>query len=352
LIGESLSRLASAAARPILAIGPMRLAIERFAPTPGHLTGLHKHFLKECLLSKHYKDALPILSNPITEVQPQQCAISVFDHLAYHYYGGMVYIGLKKYNDALDFFSLVISAPANVSSQVQIEAYKKFVLVSLLVKGRIEQLPKYTSLVVLRACKNLCMGYTEFAAAWESLNFIRVRNEFNKVAEGFNKDKNLGLAKQCIQALYRRQIQQLTQTYLTLSLADIAKSIGIDGPEGARTVEAYIVKMIEDGEIHATIAHAHPSDGGMVSFHDNPDRYNTGDTLAKLDTRIEATIRTSERVIALERAVGSSKEFLNKAVGFSGGGSGGFGTFSGSGFPTDGEDFGYDGGLMEDRYLS
>lgn len=70
------------------------------------------------------------------------------------------------------------------------------------------------------------------------------------------------------------------------------------------------LSQIESGQIFASISHAHSQGGGMVSFHDNPDRHNTVLTLTELDARIERAATVAERVAKLDRGIGLSKEFL------------------------------------------
>jgi COP9 signalosome complex subunit 3 len=55
------------------------------------------------------------------------------------------------------------------------------------------------------------------------------------------QDNNLGLAKQALASLYKRNIQRLTQTYLTLSLQDIADTVRLNGPKEA---ELHILQMV------------------------------------------------------------------------------------------------------------
>ncbi|PKY13932.1 PCI-domain-containing protein [Rhizophagus irregularis] len=351
-VAQGLCRLATlyGNGNSVIAIKPLANAIQRYALTPNHLTNLHQMFVKECLLLKCYKQALPILQNDITEIDVQSTAISYTDHLLYHYYGAMIYIGLKNYERALYFLKLVISAPANVTSQIQIEAYKKFTLVSLLLHGKIAQLPKYTANVVFRSVKNQCQAYQDYASAFESLNVKRLRNEFNKWTDAFRKDKNLGLAKQTLDAIYRRNIQQLTQTYLTLSLADIADAVGLEGHDAPKMAESYVLRMIESREIFATISHSHQN--GMVSFHDNPDRYDTSLTITQLEEQINKATTVSERVIKTDRIVGCSKEYLQKSQHILAGGAipGGLG-------PGDDPDFlggggGYENFIDDGNYFS
>lgn len=56
-----------------------------------------------------------------------------------------------------------------------------------------------------------------------------------------SQDNNLGLAKQVIASLYKRNIQRLTQTYLTLSLQDIADTVQL---EGQKEAELHILQMV------------------------------------------------------------------------------------------------------------
>ncbi|RUS26910.1 hypothetical protein BC938DRAFT_483951 [Jimgerdemannia flammicorona] len=51
----------------------------------------------------------------------------------------------------------------------------------------------------------------------------------------------------------------------------------------------------------------------MVSFDDDPDRYDNGLTLAELDARIQRAAAVGERVGKLDRGIGLSKEFLARS---------------------------------------
>lgn len=60
------------------------------------------------------------------------------DHLIYFLYAAMIFMGLKKWKRALHFLEIVIMSPVvNNVSRIQVDAYKKWVLVSLLYKGHV-----------------------------------------------------------------------------------------------------------------------------------------------------------------------------------------------------------------------
>lgn len=50
-----------------------------------------------------------------------------------------------------------ITTPAMAVSHIMLEAYKKYILVSLILHGKVQQLPKYTSQIVARFIK-VCRG--------------------------------------------------------------------------------------------------------------------------------------------------------------------------------------------------
>ncbi|KAI8810891.1 hypothetical protein BJ742DRAFT_799121 [Cladochytrium replicatum] len=328
MFGQAIFRLADRLQRPLAAISILRKAILGWPESPAFLTPLHPILFKACLLAKNYTAALPVLSVDISEVQPHAYNLRVQDFLLHHYYGAMLWIGLKRFDRAFDFLQLCITAPASVCSVIQIEAYRKYVLVSLILHGSFVPPPKYTSAAVIRACtSSYTSAYTDFAQSAKTGSVNRIQQALLKYHEHFAKHRNLGLAKQCVQSFNRRHVQQLTQTYITLSLADIAKGIRstesvVEGgqemetdtalePDAFKEVERLVLRMVEENQVFATISHR---DGGMVSFHDLPDKFNTEQTATTMDDQIRKSIAISERVARLSKEIGLSKDYVSKTM--------------------------------------
>lgn len=55
------------------------------------------------------------------------------------------------------------------------------------------------------------------------------------------RDGNIGLAKQVVSSLYKKNIQRLTKTFLTLSLSDVASRVQLASPAEA---EKYVLRMV------------------------------------------------------------------------------------------------------------
>ncbi|KAG6741651.1 hypothetical protein POTOM_054928 [Populus tomentosa] len=115
---------------------------------------------------------------------------------------------------------LVVTAPMSSINAIAVEAFKKYILVSLIQNSQFStSLPKYTSSAAQRDLKTLCQVITTCKLY----------------------DNNLGLVKQVISSMYKRNIQRLTQTYLTLSLQDIVKIVQLSSPKEA---EMHVLQMV------------------------------------------------------------------------------------------------------------
>ncbi len=67
-----------------------------------------------------------------TQVDKETTSLAPRDLLLFHYYAGMLQIGVKRFKTAIQYLTLCFSAPTQVLNVIMIEAYKKFVLCSLL----------------------------------------------------------------------------------------------------------------------------------------------------------------------------------------------------------------------------
>jgi COP9 signalosome complex subunit 3 len=100
---------------------------------------------------------------------------------------------------------------------------------------------KTTSHVVLKNVDRLSPAYMELSRAYRRGDVDEVRKIFEIQAEGFLRDKNIGLIRQAISALNRANIQRLTKTYVTLSITDLALQSGVGTPQVA---EQAVLSMV------------------------------------------------------------------------------------------------------------
>lgn len=152
--------------QPIAAVRPIGTAILRLDPSGSCYTSTHLAFARLCLEACTFRAAKAILDKEIYElpssartVPDLPCsrhdtssgfitdkselsdAISYRDPLHYFLYGAMIYLALKEWRRAILFLEIVLTAPSKThSSQIQVEAYKKWVLANLLAYGEVVRL--------------------------------------------------------------------------------------------------------------------------------------------------------------------------------------------------------------------
>lgn len=52
----------------------------------------------------------------------------------------MIYTANKNYDRALYFFEVAVSTPAIAMSHIMLESYKKYILVSLILHGKVQKI--------------------------------------------------------------------------------------------------------------------------------------------------------------------------------------------------------------------
>lgn len=88
-------------------------------------------------MSKNLTVALDLLSHEILDIhKPHGTKFDSKYLLGFFYYAGCVYTAMKMFDSGLFFFEQALSVPAFVVSQIMIEAYRKYILVALISKGK------------------------------------------------------------------------------------------------------------------------------------------------------------------------------------------------------------------------
>lgn len=285
----------------------LQTALTRFQTTPETLTPLHAMLAKLCLLSYMHTVMLPILAIDISVLNPREMANDVEDVLLYLYYGGMVYMGLRRFREAQDMFVAAISAPANVLSAIVLEAYKKYVLVSLIVDGKQPSLPKRTATQVARGLKSLASIYDQFAQLYAKYELSATARAIELNQELFKADNNYGLVQECLAAQQRFVVKRLTRTYLTLSLADIARHAEL--PD-ANAAERIVLQMVENGQVCAQINQA----DNMVTFLEPAEQFDTTKARLTLDQHIQMVQSLTIKVAAADKEMLLSTTYQTKLL--------------------------------------
>ncbi|OQD72159.1 hypothetical protein PENPOL_c001G02894 [Penicillium polonicum] len=287
---------------PLLGATLVKGAMLRLDPSCAVFTSSHLLLVRLCLQAKAYSCALPVLNKqichfPISQGRPSSdpsvlCAdhgsgvsfmteasgisakLSYRDYLQYFLYGGMVYMALKEWRNALHFLGIVISTPGTSSvSLIMVEAYKKWVLVGLLENGRLCPPPSITTPHVVKVYQSLARPYIILAHAFERGDLRRLNAEVDAAKGVWCADNNLGLVSQVVGAFFSQTVIKLGKTFAALTMADLSKQV-FPSPVCAEVTGSAVSSLIMSSALNATLVetkdHAEASMLRFSSIHSLP----------------------------------------------------------------------------------
>lgn len=133
------------------------------------------------------KPALEFLDVDVTDISREGGHFDVKYFLLYYYYGGMIYASLKNFERALYFFETALTTHSLAVSHIMLESYKKYVLISLILYGKIQPLPKYTPQVISRFIKPWSQPYLDLVSAYGTNSPEELNSQILKHSEVFNR---------------------------------------------------------------------------------------------------------------------------------------------------------------------
>ncbi|KAJ9603660.1 hypothetical protein H2200_011846 [Cladophialophora chaetospira] len=304
------------------ALQVLQHVILRLDRTSSTLTSTHRTYIRLCLLSQAYAEATQVLDRPIYHIPPAQldsrttkylCSspdqpylflspatglsqqITSRIYLEYYLYGGMCYMALRRYKDALFFLEVVLAAPAvqNAASAIMVEAYKKWLLVGLLIRGAAPTIPKTVGQNAVKHIRALAKPYECVAEAFKAGNLDHLRAEIEAGNALWQEDGNYGLMVEVYQAFRKFAVLKLGRTFAALSVAEVARRSSPD-PSNLDDTKAYLGALITSGALNAVITDG--SDGGQTL------RFSSSSASAKSESQIESALatRTQELQVLLK----------------------------------------------------
>jgi hypothetical protein len=162
------------------AVQPLLVALQKRTSALTELSSVHTDLLQVCVVSRMYTLASRVADVHLTGLARRRDGSKpprVFAALGaqrYFYYAGVAYAGLRRYEDAARAFMTGLSLPAHTLGAVHVASYKKYVLVSLLARGRLDALPRHLGLGVAHSLELLQQSrgqdlfpYMQLARAFE-----------------------------------------------------------------------------------------------------------------------------------------------------------------------------------------
>ncbi|KAL8688945.1 MAG: hypothetical protein Q9218_005270 [Villophora microphyllina] len=341
--------IALAGKTPIAAVRPIRTAILRLDPSATCFTSTHLVFVRLCLEAHTYRAAKTVLDQDIYEFPhtsntqptgPFPCSrhdtssgfisdqtelsdkITYRDSLRYFLYGALIYMALQEWDRAILFLETVLTAPTkNHTSQIQVEAYKKWVLAHLLAHGAVpSSLPKTTSNQVAKQVRILGKPYESLGTIFkngidEEFDVRRLNAEIHVGNEKWSKDCNLSLVHRVLEAYRRFSVVKLGSTYAALPLPEISKRTSTTPDNHGETAQ-HITTMIHNGQLNATLEKGNNDPQSWVvrfasSSSTGPQSLSEQEQHSELIRQAARTAELAEHIRATDRKFLLSKEYAD-----------------------------------------
>jgi len=207
-------------------------------------------------------------SSYVTPELNQTLKLKSSDVLSYFLWSGLVNIALKRWERALDCLESALTYPIKdgAVSLIMVEAYKKWVLVGLLLEGKSLPLPKSVHGQASRAFHTIGKPYDTLAQIFESGTAARLKSEADFGDKLWESDYNTGLVLHVLAAYQKFQIRNLGNIYSKISMQEVhnqtmSAESGKHLPS-VQAVESLVREMISDGLLHASLSQ--PTTGPAV----------------------------------------------------------------------------------------
>ena len=133
------------------------------------MTPMHPQVLKLLISGKMYSLGAAFGKQDYSVFDPAKTGLTAIDVMSYYYYLGYIYTALKLYDKAADAFRLVLVQPTHVLHKCMLNAYKKYIIVSMLA-GRSTEFPKAVNEAMKSYLPRLCSEYKELAEAMNAVS--------------------------------------------------------------------------------------------------------------------------------------------------------------------------------------
>ncbi|KAL4869949.1 hypothetical protein BDV12DRAFT_166695 [Aspergillus spectabilis] len=283
---ELVASAAQATLKPVLALKVIRDALERL-DSSGIFTSVHLLLVKLALLTSSYTYALPIVDKLfshfptdtehahserflcsehdsslafLTDASGFSSKLTYRDHLLFFLYSAMIYMALKKWDQASHCLCAVISSPTtNSISKIMVEAYKKLILANLLGHGKLLPTPKLVAPHVTRVYQSLARPYISLAEAFEGGDLQKMSAEIDLGQSIWRADNNTGLISQLPEAHDKFMIIKLGKTFSAVTMRDVLQRVSSCTKEPL-DIEEFVSSLVMSKELRATLSQSSSSE--------------------------------------------------------------------------------------------
>ena len=194
--------------------------------------------------------------------------------LEYNLLSGLCYTARKDWIKAQKAFERVITHPTRDKglSQIMVDAYKRWLLVSLLKDGGESELPQYTSPSAKNSYITLAAPYKNIATLFHTSDVSQLRGEIEANRKVWEEDENTSLIGEVVAAYQKWQIINAHKIYQQVSISQLRKlTFSAESGESLKTNQEVIDLvggMIASNMLKAELQVGNSGEDGYLTFQD------------------------------------------------------------------------------------
>lgn len=225
---------------------------EKLDNKTGHgirLTVLHTECLNQCLLAGRAELHAEVAAK-VTDTKFDSFGRLVYDraesYMLFYFNAGMIYVGLRSYQQALDAWHMVFALPQRHLSAIQVATYKRLVLLNLVVYGCHKKLPQLLDDVHLRTVEGQASNYHALGNICGSTKTVgNVVDKVHNMEKELVADDNFGLAQQAVMECPAHLVRRQRKVFTRQRLIQLAEAIGFaDHPLAADATDLVQVSAV------------------------------------------------------------------------------------------------------------
>ncbi|OQV21486.1 putative COP9 signalosome complex subunit 3 [Hypsibius exemplaris] len=303
----------------------MQQAIALLAENPHQLTEVHYLLLRLCLESKNYRPALDVLETNLYDIVPGKSSFEMNALVGYYYYGSIILAAHRFFRSALQYVSIVFHIPNLVhsSSQYAVDAFKKYLLLSILARDHGVGIPRYFLRQVESQMQKFVGPYLQLqeqfscekydAGAFDAL--------VEKHAVVFAQDGNMSLIHHVVKRYKTRELLKIAKVYENLQATAVIERLGLTDLEA---LESQLIDLYSYSDLIGRLDESN----GSVFFTKKSACAVTDGVVHEVQDSATALQSIVDILNTFEIDILSDPEYLRKTAHGGEGGSGGGGGMS------------------------
>lgn len=301
----------------IPAIQLLNNAILRIDPTSSTFSSTHYSYVYLCVRAGAFADAFNIIDLPIYHIPggldkqsearsykyrcseqssanyltvssglTQKITNKMF--LEYNYMCALCNMAMSRYKKALFFLNVLLIAPTTqgYTHMIVVEAYRKWLLLNLLVSGSVPEYPTPAHAASVRILRGVCKPYECLVEAFKFADSSRLVAEINVGRDDWVSHNNLTLVMDVLQAHRKFSILKLGRKFASMPVSMVDSQVPVQ--PGTMTTLSYLQLLISQGELRGILTPN--ADGSDYFLRFLPDAAASR-TEAEIETVLENGVR-------------------------------------------------------------